>query len=235
MAICERCGVEIDDSATKCPLCGLSLGEKPDEEHVKLILPEFADEIRPLTKKQRARLAWEISSLMFLSAVVVVLVVDFIMNRRITWSLYPIIATGSVWILSSIIIFFHRRPLVLFLGFYVDTLLFLLLIDIVSARLPWFIQLGLPISSCLFALSGVICFITVRSNRRGLNIPAYVLFGIGLFTVGIELTLGWYLFHAARLSWSALVLVSVSPVAGILLFVHHRLRKYVDLKRFFHL
>jgi hypothetical protein len=221
----------------KCPLCGLELaGEPVETEQVNMqIMPEFADEIRPLNAKQRKRLVWEISSLMFLSALVVVLFVDFIGNRRITWSVYPIIATGSAWILASLISFFHKRPLVLFLGTYVDTLAFLLLIDIASRRLPWFLQLGLPIASCFFLLMGILFLIIPRMRRRGLNIPGFILFGIGLFIVGIEATLDWYLYHAIFLSWSALVLVSVSPVAGILLFVHYRLRKYVDLKRFFHL
>ena len=159
MAICERCGVEIDDSAVMCPLCGTELsgggGKSKTEPVNRQIMPEFVDEIRPLNVKQRARLAWEISTLMFLSAVIVVLFVDLISNRRI--------------------------------------------------------------------------------GRRGLNIPAFILLGIGIFTMGIEWTVDWYLFRAVSLSWSGLALVSVCPVAIILLFVHYRLRKYVDLKRFFHL
>ncbi|MBN1686329.1 MAG: zinc ribbon domain-containing protein [Spirochaetales bacterium] len=237
MAICEKCGVEIDDCAQKCPLCGLALkrGERNTEPVNVQLMPEFADQIRPLSVKQRARLVWEISSLMFFSAVIVVIFFDFIVNKRITWSVFPIIATGSAWILSSLISFFYRFPLVLFLGAYIDSLIFLFLIDIASQRLPWFVELGLPISSCFFLLVGALCFVVFRINRRGLNIPAFIVFAIGLFTVGIEATLDWYLFRSVGLSWSALVLVSVTPVAGILLFVHYRLRKYVDLKRFFHL
>jgi hypothetical protein len=237
MAICDRCGVEVDDSAMKCPLCGRDLtGNQAETEQVnRQILPEFADEIRPLNTKQRARLVWEISTLMFFSAVVVVLFLDLIANRRITWSIFPIIATGCVWILASLVSFFHKHPLILFLGAYLDTLLFLLLIDIATRRLSWFLQLGLPISSCFFALLGILCFMGLRIKRRGLNIPGFILLGIGLFIVGIEAALDWYHYQAIFLSWSALVLVSVSPVAAILLFVHYRLRKYVDLKRFFHL
>ena len=237
MAICETCGVEVDDSAVKCPLCDGQLkggGGRNEPGNVQL-MPEFAEEIRPLSTIQRARLVWEISSLMFLSAVVVVVFFDFIINRRLSWSVYPIIVTGSAWILSSLISFFHRRPLVLFFGAYADSLILLFLIDIASQRLPWFVQLGLPISSCFFLLLGVLCFVGSRISRRGLNIPAFALFATGLFIVGIEATLDWYLFRSITLSWSALVLVSVGPVAGILLFVHYRLPKYVDLKRFFHL
>jgi len=237
MAICKKCGVEVDDSALKCPLCGRDLsGDQIETEQTnRQIMPEFADEIRPLNPKQRARLVWEISTLIFVSAVVVVLFVDIIGNRRISWSIYPIIVTGCVWILSSLISFFYKRPLVLFFGAYADVLVFLFLIDIASKRLPWFVQLGLPISSCFFLLLGILCFAGQRLKRRGLNVPALILFSIGLFIVGIEATLDWYLFRLVSLSWSALVLVSVSPIAGILLFVHYRLRKYVDLKRFFHL
>ncbi len=237
MAICERCGVEVDDTALKCPLCGSDMaGDQTDAEQNNVqFMPEFADEIRPLSTKQRSRLAWEISTLMFLSAVVVVLVVDIITNRRITWSVYPIIATGCVWLLATVIIFLYRRPVLLFLGAYADTLVFLALIDITTRRLPWFFELGLPISSCFFLLVGILCLVMPRTQRRGLNIPAFILFSVGLFTVGIEATLDLYFNGEVLLSWSALVLVSVSPVVGILLFVHYRLRKYVDLKRFFHL
>ena len=239
MAICERCGVEIDDSAINCPLCGTKLsghGGKGEVEPVNLkILPGFVDEIKPLNVKQRARLAWEISTLMFLSAVIVVLFVDLISNRRITWSVYPIIATGFAWVLSSLGSFFYRYPIVLFLGAYIDVLALLLLVDIASARLFWFVTLGLPITTFLFLTVGVLMIIGPRIDRRGLNIPAFILLGIGIFTMGIEWTVDWYLSHTVSLSWSGLILVSVSPVAIILLFIHYRLRKYVDLKRFFHL
>ena len=239
MAICKRCGVEIDDSAETCPLCGTELGgggEQQENGSVNLkIMPEFANEIRPLSTKQRARLVWEISSLMFLSAVIVVLFVDLISNRKITWSVYPIIATGFTWIISSLISFFYTRPLVLFLGSYIDLLAFLLLINLAATENFWFVPLGLPIASCLFLILGVLCIIVPRIERRGLNIPAFILFGAGIFTIGIEATVGWYRFGSFSLSWSGLVLVSVSPIAIILLFIHYRLRKYVDIKRFFHL
>jgi len=237
MAICEKCGVEVSGSAGKCPLCGLRLpGDREESEPANVqIMPELTDQIRPLSAAQRARLVWEIATLMFFSAVIVVLFVDFISNRRVTWSIYPIIATGSMWVLASLISFFYRHPLVLFFGSYLDTLVFLGLIDIVSRRLPWFFQLGLPISTCFFVLLGVLCFTGLRMKPRGLNIPAFVLLACGVFTVGIEATLDWYLYKAVALSWSGLVLVSVGPVALILLFIHYRLRKYVDLKRFFHL
>ena len=239
MAICERCGVEIDDSADTCPLCGTELSDsdgKGESEPVShQILPEFVDEIRPLNVKQRARLTWEISTLMFISAVIVVLFVDLISNRRITWSVYPIIATGFVWALSSLASFFYRYPVVLFVGAYINMLAFLLLIDIATSGHFWFVLLGLPITTCLFLVLGVLFIIAPRIDRRGLNIPAFILLGIGLFTMGIESTVDWYLFRAVSFTWSGLVLVSVCPVAIILLFVHYRLRKYVDLKRFFHL
>jgi len=237
MAICEKCGVEVSGSAGKCPLCGLRLpGDREESEPANVqIMPELTDQIRPLSAAQRARLVWEIATLMFFSAVIVVLFVDFISNRRVTWSSSPIIAPGSMWVLASLISFFYRHPLVLFFGSYLDTLVFLGLIDIVSRRLPWFFQLGLPISTCFFVLLGVLCFTGLRMKPRGLNIPAFVLLACGVFTVGIEATLDWYLYKAVALSWSGLVLVSVGPVALILLFIHYRLRKYVDLKRFFHL
>jgi len=172
---------------------------------------------------------------MFLSAVIVVLFVDLIANRKISWSVYPIVVTGFTWIISSLISFFYTKPLVLFLGAYIDLLAFLLLINLASTDTFWFVLLGLPIASSLFLVLGVLCIIVPRIKRRGLNIPAFILFGAGIFTVGIEATVDWYLLRSFSLSWSGLVLVSVSPIAIILLFVHYRLRKYVDLKRFFHL
>ena len=239
MALCSHCGVELHDNTKRCPLCGLALDGTSDEDVIeqlnRQIMPEFADEIKPLNAKQRARLTWEIATLMLFSAVVVVLFVDLLSNRRISWSVYPIIVTGCVWILASVISFFYKRPAVLFFGSYADVLLLLLLIDVASRRLPWFVPLGLPIVSCLFLIVGVLGLMAPRINRRGLNIPAFILFGIGLFCIGIESTIDWYFGHSIDPSWSALVMISVSPVAIILLFIHYRLRKYVDLKRFFHL
>ena len=239
MVICDRCGVEVDESASQCPLCGGVLdGTAPDEaaEPVnRQILPEFAHEIKPLSTKQRARLTWEIATAMLLSAVAVVLFVDFLANRRITWSVYPIIVAGSVWILAGLVSFLYKHPVLIFFGSFLDLLAMELLVDIASQRLPWFLQLGLPITACFYLILGILGVISPRINRRGLNIPAFFLIGLGIFTMGVEATIDWYIWKEVALSWSALAAISVSPVAVILLFVHYRLRKYVDLKRFFHL
>ncbi|MBT3273452.1 MAG: zinc ribbon domain-containing protein [Spirochaetales bacterium] len=239
MAICSNCGVELNDNTPNCPLCGQNLTGITDKDAIeqlnRQIMPQFVSEIEPLNPKQKARLAWEIATLMLFSAVVVVLFVDLVANRQITWSVYPIIVTGTVWILASLVSFFYKSLVVLFLGGYIDLLLLLFLVDVASRRLPWFAALGLPITSCFFLIIGVLGLIAPRITRRGLNIPAFMLFGIGLFCMGIEATIDWYFFSTVEFSWSALVTISVSPVAIILLFVHYRLRKYVDLKRFFHL
>ena len=239
MAICDRCGVEVDESASQCPLCGGGFGgcepETGGEQANRQILPEFSDEIEPLSTKQRATLAWEISTAMLFSAVVVVLFVDFLAHRRITWSVYPIIVTGSVWILSGLVSFLYKHPVLLFFGSFLDVLAMELLIDIASGRLPWFLELGLPITACFYLIIGILGLVSPRINRRGLNIPAFFLIGMGIFTMGIEATIDSYLWREVSLSWSALAAISVSPVAIILIFVHYRLRKYVDLKRFFHL
>jgi|SaaInl7_200m_RNA_FD_contig_21_1252271_length_959_multi_5_in_0_out_0_2 hypothetical protein len=239
MVVCDRCGVEVDESASLCPLCGSGLeGTAPEtlaDQANRQILSEFADEIKPLSTKQRARLTWEISTAMLFSAVAVVLFVDFLANRRITWSVYPIIVTGSVWVLAGLVSFLYKHPVLVFFGSFLDVLAMEFLVDIASQRLPWFIQLGLPITACLYLILGILGLISPRINRRGLNIPAFFLIGMGIFIMGIEATIDWYLWKHVVLSWSALAAISVSPVAVILIFVHYRLRKYVDLKRFFHL
>ena len=239
MKVCDHCRVEVDESAIHCPLCGRPLnGDRPEdviEQINRQLMPEFADEIKPLSAKQRARLSWEIATLMLFSAIAVVLFIDLLTTHRVSWSVFPMIVTAAVWILASLISFFYRHPLVVFIGCFADVLALEVMIDFAAGGRWWFIQLGLPITACFFLIVGILGILSPRIDRRGLNLPAFILIGVGMFTMGIEVTLDWYLFRQIILSWSALAMISVSPVAFILLFIHYRLRKYIDLKRFFRL
>ena len=224
MVICKRCGTEVDDFEIKCPTCG---NELPRSQ----IFRELAGEMDSLSVKQKWQFWWEVVSLLLFSSAMVVILVNLLISRRLSWSIYPLITCGGLWILTTLISYYHSHPFMLWIGCSADILLLLLGIDGVNGRLTWLVPLGLPITLVFFAMFGILLAFRRLFRRKGLNIPAVVLLLSGIYCIAVEICVDLHLYQKIVLGWSALAFVSVSPVVAILLFLHFKLRRYMDLRR----
>ena len=224
MAICKRCGTEFDEIKTECPTCSKELPKSR-------IFRELADDMESFSAKQRWQFWWEIASLLLFSSAVVAVVVNLLVSRRFSWSAYPLITCAGLWVLTTLISFYHSYPSMLFFGGCIDILLLLLGIDGVNGTLTWLLPLGLPIVLGFFAVFGILLALRRLFKRKGLNIPAVVLLLSGIYCIAVEIFVDIYLSQKVLLGWSALAFVSVLPVVVILLFLHFKLRRYMDLRR----
>jgi len=233
MPYCSNCGVEVDVHVENCPLCLKPIQRFSDEiTETKGLYPE-----RPVSGKisgKKIRLiSWLAVSIFLLSAFLIVLAIDLIMNGRISWSGYAMTGIGVTWLYSSVILFFLQRPAVIIIGNFIATNGLLVLIDVINGSLEWYLTLGLPISGMVALFSAVIAMFAVRFKTPGVILSSIILILAGVFCIGIELLVSGYL-GSVRLSWSFIVLASIYPLAIFLLFYHFILRKRFDVKSFFH-
>ena len=224
MPICKRCGTAFRDSEKICPACG-------DQRVRPSVLADIADEFESFSIRRRWQFWWEIISLLLFSSVVVVILVNLSISRRLSWSIYPLIICGGLWILTTLIAFYNRYPLMLLLGGCIDILLLLLGIDGTNGEIEWLLPLGFPITLGVFVIGGILVAVFRVVARRGLNIVAFVLLAGAVYCVGLEMTLDLYVSQKIALSWSSFVLVSVAPVVAILLLLHIWLRRYMSFRK----
>ncbi len=240
MEYCKNCEVELDDDMAFCPLCGLSAGEEPIA--VKISKEKYAhfrdktiDEIENLSFIQKLNLIWKISGIILISGIIITLVINLIISHNINWGKYNLIASLVIFANISIAIFFRKKPLLLIICSLTSLILMFLTIDYLNGDNDWGIKLGIPIVTSVYVLSLVI-FVLIRiSNQIGFNILAYIFIAIATLLLCIELFVSLYSHQIIILKWSLITGASLIPISGLLFFVHYKLKKGIDLKRFFHI
>ncbi|WP_461633210.1 DUF6320 domain-containing protein [Labilibaculum euxinus] len=240
MNYCNKCGVELDVNMNFCPLCGLSIGEKSGADELstsqqKLEKDKIIDDFEKLTKAQRRKLFWELSNIILFSGILVTVTLNLFLNKSITWSSYSTVASLAVLANISVFTFWRHRMLIIVLGSLVSTSLLLILLDLFSTNVGWGIKLGIPILLSFYILLLLVIWLIRISKQRGFNILAIIFLAIGLFSICVDGFVSLYFVHQFQIRWSIIVVTSMIPISALLFYVHYRLKKGVDLRRFFHI
>jgi hypothetical protein len=111
----------------------------------------------------------------------------------------------------------------------------LLFFDFVSFNSGWGTKLGVPILISFYVLLLIVLLLIRLSNQVGFNILAIIFIALGLFLLCTEFFISLYFHKRILFSWSIIAAVSMIPVATILFFVHYKLKKGIEMKRFFHI
>jgi len=234
---CSRCGVEVEPHKTNCPLCGTPIQNAEDaqpSDYVKKFPDEPAIKTERVgrTPKQKRILIWEVISVSLLLPLLITLFIDLIVNRTVTWSLYPISSLILAWFVISTPLLFPTILPVLYLGETLPPAIFLLVIDkIEDGQIDWFLDVGLPIEAVVAVIAAIVIIGSIKVKNKGMNIAAFILFGTGLICLGIDFIVYKHIMGTFGVSWSLYVLASTVVIGGFLLYLHYRLMKNTKLQR----
>jgi len=234
MIVCQKCGVELEQGIESCPLCnepiisgdGIQKGQVPMQDN-----PGY----EPLTKREKTRLFWELSTLFHFSGLVVILLIDIILNKRPTWSLYPIISLIASYLYITLITKAFKNLWIFLPGLLVNTLGFLFLIDLLDNGIEWFLNPGLPLAGFFIVLLGLVLIFAFRTRQKGFNIIGLAALCVGIYCMLAEIFINLADANTVSLSWSVIVAVSILPFSLFLFFFHYRMKRGTSLRRFFHL
>ena len=241
MVQCPNCGVEAEENANFCSLCGEPLLENTADNAAfiksgKLRREEkLLSDYQQLTGFQKRKIFWQISGLILISGIIITLLIDFIGNRSITWSKYPATISLVLFVNFTLNTFLRKKiTLMVVLSFLSVTGLFILF-DVFAGDTGWKIKLGIPIIMAAYLTVFVLIFLVRKAKQKGLNVIAYSMIAAGLLCIYTEGMISVYFRNSVYFGWSLIVMVSVALIAMLLLFIHYRLKKATDLKRFFHI
>ena len=204
------------------------LGKKPKHQNIfRLIL-------YLLHKKETRKHIWELSGIISFSGIVVCTIVDFVIHKSLSWSLYADTSTLASWICLTLILLAFRRYFIIFPGLLFTILAMLFLFDMFSPPVNWFPVLGLPITLALFIAVIIIMLLWKVAHFRGFNILAIAFLVLSGFCIVSELFIDNFTTDRVDIRWSAIVAVSIFPIALVLLFVHYRMKKGKRLDSYFH-
>ena len=232
MNYCINCGVELDENLSSCPLCGFNIGNEESETVKKSEF--FPSDIILLHKKETRTHLWELSGIISFSGIVVCAIVDFVIMKKFTWSLFADTSIMASWLILTLSLLAFRRYYIILPGFLITILTMLLLFDAFSPPVNWFFELGLPIALTLFIAVTIVLILWKFAHFKGFNVLAFAFVILSGFCVISEVFIDKFLYKVVDIRWSAIVAVSILPIALILLFAHYRMRKGNRLDSYFH-
>jgi hypothetical protein len=238
---CKKCGVELDVEMNFCPLCGQKSSLTNYDDHreksaeVVTISENSSYNLKELTEPQKKMLFWEISGIILISGMFVTSLLDLIINKQISWSRYSITIGLFLLINISLISYMNKRVVLLLAGSFISSSLLLLMFDYFNQYLNWGYKLGIPIIFFIYLIIFLLIVAIKKSKQKGINIIAYFLIATGILCICIESIISIHLINHIKLQWSLITMTSVFTVSGIILFIHFRLKKATDLKKFFHI
>jgi len=234
---CKNCGVELEENMINCPLCGELVGANDSASNIQnknLVLEQSSFRQAKMSRPQK-KFTWEIVSIILLSGAVASFVVDFFINKGITWSEYTVAIGLTIFSYVSLFAFWEQQTIMEIIGGFVVSSFFLTLLDALTNGISWSIQLAIPL---LFAANFILILLIAvirRSKFKGVNLIAFSFIAAALLCICTDAILSYFKNHFLQLRWSIIVSACVIPVTVVLFFVHYRLKKGRNLKRTFHI
>lgn len=205
MSYCVHCGVELDPSLRKCPLCNTPVLDPNNIPWFEATSPYPAKKgkAEPVRKKDAAIFV----SVLLLTISITCGILNWLVFSRTLWSLLVIGFCLVLWVICIPFIFYRKLPpysAVLLDGLSVS--FYLYLISRLTGSADWLFYLGFPIVAMFTVLSELFMLFILNVNRSFFAVTVYILTLISLSCIGIELLCRNYLGDPLRITWSAIVL-----------------------------
>ena len=233
MSYCVNCGVKLDPSLDRCPLCNTPVINPNEVSHTHPV-PPFPKETGQVEVVKRKDLAILLSVSLTAAAAVCGLLNLLVFSSSL-WSLYVIGACRLLWVIFIPAVIYTRLPIYVSLLF--DGLaagLYEYLIGFNTPDHDWFFRLALPLTALVTAEAILFAFLIRRVSSAFLMTGLYFFVEAGILCVGIELLIRNFLDLPPALSWSALVLAICAVIVIALLTILSRSRLRNAVRRRLH-
>lgn len=237
MPYCSKCGVEVDYSIKKCPLCDFPIPDiMPEKKEDTDRFPTPQNDYPSKIEKRKRRI-FIIISVILLTAIEIMLFQNLSEEGKFTWSRYSVVSVIASWIYLFFIFKFIPKFKVSVIGISITTIILLYFLDIFNGRLDWFIPIGLPCVIICTITTLIFAYLFKKTRKKGLNIISYIFMSITLCCVVTETFISLHTNHYVKLYWSLIVALSLFPFSVLFLYLHYGLpEKYkIKLERKFHI
>lgn len=234
MSYCVNCGVELEKSIRKCPMCNTPVINPNDLEKLKAFqspYPVKSGKVEFASKKDIIILL----SVIYICIAVCCILLNALLFTKSKWSLLIFGACALAWLLTVpplMVANFKKRIYVLYNGMMVCVYLFL--IGFFADSTDWVLNIAIPIT-IMTMIFAEIWLSVAKITRNILPLSITLLIETGLECAGIELLLEYASEKIYRLSWSAIVLTVCCVLSIVLITITSRKKLRNQLHRRFHL
>ena len=235
MSYCVNCGVELQKSEPRCPLCGTEVVNPNELKEEKPIRP-YPAHVEHLDKNIDRRYIASFISLLLLIPLFTAMLANVLVSKQITWS-YLVLGGELVLFTVFLLPMITRMPKILYavIDASAVSVLLLLIRVLTQSSWRWFLLLGLPIT----VLTAVMCWFFAMMTSPKCKIPVLIRFTfaltcVGLLVVAIDFFIGLYKNAIVWPTWSLYVLFPCLVLASSLLILIRRARVKEELKKRFY-
>lgn len=233
MSYCVNCGVELDKTASKCPLCGVEV-VNPIEPQDTISPAPYPCQTVPLSKTDKFYAVQMLSITLALSSAICI-ISNLVYLRGTPWFVYPV-GTFIIVFIIAVPPLLIKAPAIVFVS--LDTafiLLYLLLIDKFSGAFGWFYSIALPIVLCTFGVFAILYFYVLIRQPGKLMFTSVLFILLGLLSFCIDISVNIYLNRLFKCSWSLIVLTCCAAIAFALYATNRNKRIQRELHKRLHL
>jgi hypothetical protein len=230
--------VELENDMQNCPLCGEKVtGDLLTDkiQSTAYTIQHIVPYSRRKMDQPQKRFTWEIVSIILLAGVIAMLIIDFAMNRHITWSEYLAAICLTIFSYVSLFAFWNQRMIIDIAGGFIVSSICILILDALIGSFNWALNLGIPLLLASNIVIATLLTAIQMSKHQGINLIAYSFIAAALLCVCIEGTLSIFETNSFHLWWSLIVTACIFPIVLVLLFIHFRLRRGRSLHKTFHI
>lgn len=212
---CVRCGVELADTESRCPLCGTVVyyPELQQKEGERL----YPKKDRPRQSKSR----WLpiIFSTVTLLAMVIILLCNLQISGAVTWSGFVLGALILGYVIAVLPTWFLKPNPVIFVpcGF-AATALYLLYISVITEG-RWFLCFALPVTGGIGLIVTAVVTLLRYVKKGKLYIFGAASMLLGIFVLVIEWLIHTAFHGSGMVGWSLYPLVVLVVLGGLLIFL----------------
>ena len=233
MSYCVNCGVELEQSQKKCPLCGVIVINPAETQvpEVDKTFPETRDEL-----KKTERAFWlKLISIICAVPIATCVLLNLLYDNRLTWSIFVIAGVFILWVLSTSPFYFQKFRYIKMMGAdLAGVILGLLGIALMAGGMRWFISIALPIAVYCFVTWWIIIYLTKLKILKGLKITVALVSSTALMIFMIEILVDLYAAGGVSLFWSWFVIAPFCSIVLLLLLLEKNNRVRDGLKKRLH-
>lgn len=233
MSYCVHCGVELEESAQRCPLCNTPVIDPAilAAEDAQTFFPTQPAQVEPVSRRGMALL---ISS-MLASVAICCGLLNLVLKPQMAWSLFVVGAAAMLWVWTVLPLITPKTPLWLRLTLDVAAVgLYVWIISLALHGQHWFVGLAVPLLLFSALTVGVMGWILKRHHSI-LSTFTIALAALGLYALEIELCCDRFFSQKLDLGWSLVVCAVCLGLCVPLIVVRRVPSLREEVRRRFHI
>lgn len=212
---CVRCGVELADTESRCPLCGTVVYHPELQQKEGERLYPGKDRLQ----QGRSRCLPIILSTVTLLAMLIVLLCNLQISGAVTWSGFVLGALILGYVIAVLPMWFLKPNPVIFVPCcFAATALYLLYISVVTDG-RWFLCFALPVTGGIGLIVTAVVTLLRYVKKGKLYIFGAASILLGIFVMVVEWLIHTVFYGGGMIGWSLYPLVVLAVLGGFLIFL----------------